>query len=342
MRIPKMKMNEVMALVASALISLTLASAQAASPVVAVPGVSLAEIKAYATSRDRLPLSEYLEAARPGSDRERELKTRFQRAQKFWLSGDTDEARAEFRGLTELSLKADWKTPQREVLQAAHLRLAQTSASGTEKNSWLESAVRYFGDLPPDLSLFPPPLIEDFNETKHRLLDGAVEFEAWEVFPDSRFVIVDGRKISTTDRRAIPLAAGLHRVTALSDTHVAITEFLTVNQLRLFRASPAALIEGSCATAKLKVDLPEVGFPELYSGQKCPASVASLQLKPQFLTGVGQSDLTQLAGEVPKASVTKKTWLWIAGGLLVSGAGYALARELSKEKPPETVHRSGF
>jgi hypothetical protein len=314
--------------------------ASASSPVVAIPGIGSAEIKAYATSKDKLTLSEHLEVSRPGADRSAELKNRFQKAQRQWLAGNTEAARSEFRALTELSQKADWRDPQREVLQASYLRLAQSASSGTEKSSWLEAAVRFFADLDPNPALFPPPLIEEFRAAKHRLLDDAPEFEPWEVFPESRYVLIDGRKIETKERKPIRLAPGVHRVTALSDTHVAITEFLTASQLRLFRASPVSLVEGSCGTARLKSDLTQLRDAEIYSGASCTGDSAKpLELKPQYLASNG---LPLTATQRPAQVEGKKTWYWVLGGAIIAGAGYALVREMNKEKGPETVHRSGF
>ena len=82
--------------------------------VVTAPGVNTAEAKAFATTQDKLLLSDFLELSRPGEDFDRQLTQRLEKAQRAWLSGDSESARSEFRALTELSLKADWRNAQRE------------------------------------------------------------------------------------------------------------------------------------------------------------------------------------------------------------------------------------
>lgn len=306
--------------------------------VIGTPGVAPAELKAFATSKEAIPFSEYQEAARPGVEFESELSAKFARAQRTWLAGQTDSARSEFRSLTELVQKADWRDPQREVLLTSFLRLAQSTLSGTEKTSWLDSAAKYFSDLNPQPKLFPPPLIEEFEAAKVRALESAVSIEPWTVFPEFRFVLIDGRKIEVASRKAILLPSGTHRITALSDTHVGFTEFLTANQLRLFRTKPIAMAEGSCSNARITQRSSFATDPILFVGSDCAGGPQQLELKPQLLNAHLMSEL----GSKPQTASSKKTWLWIVGGAVIAGAGYALARELNRDKAPDQIHRSGF
>ncbi len=308
-----------------------------AQVVVGAVGATPADLKAFATSKDTLPYSEYLDATRPGRDFESDLKARFTRAQKAWLSGNADSARAEFQALTELTLKADWRTPQREVLLTSYLRLAQSSLSGIEKTNWIEGAVRYFSDLEPHPSLFPPPLIEEFTAIRSRSLASASALELWTVFPEARFVLIDGRRIEIANHAAVRLPNGTHRVTALSDTHATFTEFLTPNQLLLFRAKPIALTEGTCSSARLLPNQTLPGKTLLFAGRDCPASTEQLDLRPQLLSSQLMNELKQPATVKAK----NRTWIWVVGGALLAGAGYAIAREMNRDKSDQ-IQRSGF
>lgn len=333
----RMNATTILCLLLILIVDPNLACASEARVVVGAVGVSASDLKAFATSKEALPYSEYLEANRPGLEFDAELKSRFARAQKAWLSGQTEDARTSFRALTELVLKADWRLPQREVLLTSFMRLAQSSLSGTEKTSWIESAVKSFSDLEPLESLFPPPLIEEFRAARIRMLENAASVEPWVVFPEARFVLIDGRKIETTQRKPIILPAGVHRVTALSDTHGSFTEFLTPNQLRLFRAKPMALSEGSCARARIQSSQTLSLNPILFVGAHCDSGPQQLELKPQLLSTQMMGDLHQ-----PKVATKNRTWIWVVGGAVLAGAGYAIARELNKDKSSDQVHRSGF
>ncbi len=308
--------------------------------VVVTPGQNLAEAHAYAVTHDKLLLSEYLESTRPGEEHVRQLKQRLEKAQRAWLSGDTETARSEFRALTEMSLKADWRDAQREVLQTAYLRLAQMAASGTERESWLEPAARLYDDVAVNTSLYPPPLVAEYQATRMRLSTQATEIELRDAFPDFKFAIIDGRKIEITLESRLSLAPGIHRLTAYSDSHGAVTEFLTASQLRVLRLSPPVLTEGVCESAKLRLpnELPTSLNVEIYSGADCPHDLSMVLRQSQFI-----SEPRFASSQMPNAPSTvsnRRTWFWVIGGALIAGAGYALATR--HDSSPEPAHRSGF
>lgn len=304
--------------------------------VVTTPGLNTAEAKSYATQHDRYLLSDYLETTRPGDDHDQMLKTKLERAQRAWLGGEVETARAEFRSLTELNLKADWRQPQREVIQTAFLRMAQSSESVTEREGWLESAARLYGDIAPNADLFPPPLMSEFEATKKR--QTMTEIELADVFADFRYVLIDGRKIEIATEPRVQLAPGLHRLTALSDSHEPVTEFMTAAQLRVLRLSPPALTEGICDGAKLRSRsaLPSNVDVEIYSGSACPSKITNILNESRLLTAESEP----FVPSAPRAREKDHTWLWVAGAAIVAGAAYAIANQ--HESSPQTTHRSGF
>jgi hypothetical protein len=305
--------------------------------VVTTPGLNTSEAKSYATQNDRYLLSDYLETTRPGDDHEQMLKSKLERAQRAWLGGDIEAARAEFRALTELSLKADWRDSQREVLQTAYLRLAQSAESTTERSGWLESAARLYGDLTPVSDLFPPPLMTEYESVKDHLTKTEIVFG--DVFPDSRYVLVDGRKIEISTQPRLQISAGLHRLTALSDSHEPVTEFMTATQLRVLRLSPPVLTEGTCDGAKIRSRsaVPSNIDVEIYSGATCPTKKFESALNEGRLITAGPNAFGPSA---PQVRAKDHTWLWIAGAAIVAGAAYAFANQ--HESAPQATHRSGY
>ncbi len=313
--------------------------------VVTAPGVNSAEAKAFATTQDKLLLSDFLESSRPGEDYDRQLTQRLEKAQRAWLSGESENARAEFRALTELSLKADWRNAQREVLQTAYLRLAQSSDSGTERESWLDSAARLFMDLSPNPGLFPPPLLAEYEASKKRIEATAVDIDLRDVFPDFRYLIVDGRKRELATESRLRLSKGLHRLTAYSDSHEPVTEFLTAAQLRVLRLSPPVLTEGSCTGARLRsrAELPSSLEIEIYSGPGCSSTIGSVLQASRLVSEPSLANnfakMSANSNESPRAGSNSKTWLWVVGGAVIAAAGYAVASHASS---PEPIHTNGF
>lgn len=314
--------------------------------VVTTPGQPMPEAHAFATRKDKLLLADYLEAIRPGADHDRMLRTKLERAQRSWLSGDIEAARADFRALTELALKADWKNDQREVIQAAFLRMAQSSESGTEREGWLESAARLYGDIAPDASLFPPPLMNQYDAVKTRTT--TVSLDLADVVPDFRYVLIDGRKVDLALDSRVSLSGGLHRLTALSDSHESVTEFMTAAQLRVLRLSPPPLSEGLCENARLRSRsiLPSGVDVEIYSGPACAPKIMSALDDARLVTAPrapfapsGTSLATSPGGASSEPATKDRTWIYIVGGALLAGAAYALANQQSPSGP---THRSGF
>ena len=312
--------------------------------VVTIPGVSAADSKAFALKQDKLLLSDHLENSRPGAEHDQMLRQKLERAQRAWLGGDMETARSEFRSLTELSLKADWRNVQREALQAAYLRLAQSSESGTEREGWLETAARLYDDLSPNSSLFPPPLLNEYEAARKRSAAASVEIDLRDLFPDFRYVLIDGRKVEVLIESRVRVASGLHRITALSDSHEAVTEFLTGAQMRVLRLSPPALTEGRCDEASLRsrTELPNAVDVEIYSGAGCPAKLANLLSSSRFLSGSEASSVSRETPlpSLPQASSPNHTWIWVVGAAVIAGAGYALASH--RDSSSEPTHKSGF
>jgi hypothetical protein len=319
--------------------------------IVTTPGLVAADARAYALKQDKLLLSDYLEISRPGDENDQMIRQKLERAQRAWLGGDIETARTEFRSLTELSLKADWRTTQREVLQMAFLRLAQSSESGTEREGWLESAARLYTDISPKASLFPPPLLNEYEATRKRLAESAIEIDLRDVFPDFRYVLIDGRKVVVALETRVRITSGLHRMTALSDSHEAVTEFLTGAQMRVLKLSPPALTEGRCESAafRSRTEFPSAVSVEIYSGSGCSAKIADLLGPSRFISGAhsasSASSLGSSVGEsefsgLPQAASHDHTWIWVVGAAVLAGAGYALASH--HDSSPEPTHKSGF
>ncbi len=314
-------------------LALTLACAQASAavdrPLAAGPDVSDADFSKYVEAHGRRSLSEDFDANRPGTDFEERLRSKLETAQRAWLGSSPEKARTAFVELAELARRADWKDPQREVILYAHLRLAQSAVSPIERVEWLESAARLTPDLEPDSSLFPPPLLRELKELRATIATRSLPLALHDVFPGFKFVLVDGRKIDLASKATTRISPGVHRITALSDRHMPVTEELTAAQLGVFRVNGRPFAE-SCASPL--VSLEDGTRIEVLNGQNCKPPSSSVAKVPD-------ADWTKVSQEV--SARPRRDWLWI--GLAAVGTALAISVARDRQKGETTaVHREGF
>jgi hypothetical protein len=348
-------------------------AASAEPPLVGGPGVPPEKLDAFAEAQGRLTLSRQLDVFRPSPDIEGQLRKLTERAQAAWLSGSMESSRNSFREIAALALEADWREPQREAIQYAFLRLAQSAPSPLERESWISKAIETFPDLLPDSDLFPPPLLENFSNAKQRLLKSAREYRAAEHFPGYRLLLVNGKRFELGAETRIRLPEATFRVTALSDYYPPVTEKLKTSQLFVFRVAMAPLAGGDCGsptgealdksiTKRIGVD----SFMAVYDTD-CARLRGQQGWLPQEATMLGDSEnrsskpgllslqpnLPLPFGEAParpEPLLTKKSWVWIGVSVLVVGAAVALTRDRGRASPtevttavaPEPVHREGL
>jgi hypothetical protein len=324
-------------------------------PLASAVGVSRDDLVAFATAHARVTLSDFLDVSRPGIENDDRLKRLIERAQTAWLSKSVEQARLAFHEITRLSLEADWRESQREVLHYSHLRMAQMANLPTEREEWLNKAATLFPDIKPDSSLFPPPLISEYEAKLKAVQMSTVEVEPARSFPQYRYILVNGRRFEITDGLRIALNSGIYRITAYSDSLPPISEPLSASQLDMFQANPQAIARGSCEmpeSARLPSGLgtevtflfPDGCLKSLSAAgwQKESAIPSALDLKP----APHKSDAGQLPFGDPTekvASDSRHSWMLVAGAALAAGVVAAIAESNHQSSgSAQTVHRSGF
>jgi len=309
-------------------------------PLIRGPGVSQETLEALAEAQGRTLLSDYFDLQRPSDDASQKITRWVERAQAAWLSGTIEAARSVFKDIAGLSLEADWREPQREAIQYAMLRLAQSAATATEKADWLERAITAFPDLHPDTDSFPPPLMEAFNSTRARILALATIFRPQEHFPDFRYLLINGKKFVLSHDLKIRLPKGRFRVTVLSDAYGSLSEIMTSSQLMVFRLALPPLAGGTCSdptSAEIPKDIR--GLTIVYS-----SDCLRTRTRQGWLARDASSVETKLApfprsledpfsanDPRPEISSRKKTWIWAGLSVLAIGAGYLAYREVNRD-----------
>ena len=216
------------------------------APLIRGPGITQETLEAFAEAEGRTTLSDHLDLLRPGEEHLNRLRKLLEKAQSSWLSGSLKTAKRTFLEITELSLKADWREPQREAIHYAYLRLAQLSKTEKEKDRWIIKAVKTFPDLQADPSLFPPPLFEKFRKTRSHLLASAKSFAPHSQFKNGRYLLINGKRFALTPELKIRLPDSKYRVTILSDLHAPLAKILHRNELESFHPHLPSLANGTC------------------------------------------------------------------------------------------------
>ena len=346
-------------------------SASEDAPVARGPGVSQAELEAFAEAHGKLTLSNQLNLSRPEASFETRLRGLVEKAQAAWLSGSLDQARNLFKEMSRLALEADWREPQRASIHYAFLRLAQLALTPSEREEWLEKAVLAFPDLKCDSDLFPPPLVESYQAAQTRLIGLGKSYQPFQHFPEYKLILINGKEYENKQDLQVRLPITTFRITALSDAHAPVTEKLTLSQMQAFRLSLPQLVSGSCdipSTSFTFESIKEIAalYPRdclrIQSTQGWLARNADLAEVQNFSAGLAHPVPPSLDGEIhlpgedsidfqtalapaPAGGTSRsRTWLWVGAAILAVGAAYALHEQMSHhdDGPVTPVQHQGF
>jgi hypothetical protein len=331
------------------------------------PSVDPLRGEAMAEAFSWTPLSQELEARRPGSANENRLREALSRAQSAWLDGSLESARDRFLVITQMSLSADWQMPQRKVIHYAFLRAAQTESTTLKRDALLERAASLYPDLVPDRDLFPPPILEAYQGALNRARRASIEVNFDSLFKNDSVVLVNGRRINKNTDDAIRIAPGEHRISAFSDSHFPHSEVLDANRLSTFNMNRSSIAIGHCDAPEL-IALPDLGTAKLavmYSADCVRTKIGSEWLPSEPISSsshLANSDLAKLSSKntkpvglpvgflgnplvsVPSPAVRSdqgRNWL-IAAGIFVAGAIALSVKRSQDEKSAIPVHREGL
>lgn len=318
------------------------------APLVRGPGISQGTLEAVAVAEGRTTLTDYLDHHRPGEELSERLQRLFERAQSSWLSGSLTTAKRTFLEITDLTLRADWRESQREVIHYSYLRLAQLAPNSEEQNQWLTKAARAFPDLQADPSLFPPPLYEKFRSIRAKLLASAKGFETDARFQNARYLLINGKRFELSQKLTIRLPDTTFRVTVLSDFHPPVTRIMHRSELESFEPNTPAFASGTCQNpegATLPTELSQIAVVYAVDCIRVRSGNRWLPLERETppthaRTKEMNADLTANLSASPAVSSPKntRTWLWAGLAVLATGALLLTMKEINQNPPaPEPV-----
>lgn len=344
------------------LLSFVMALSQAAQAELPIllrgPGVSEDLFLAYAKANNYVTASERLNSRLPDKNKSDLIHQNAEQAQSAWLSGNIELARRLFRRLSELALHADWRPAQRETLQYALLRLAQTSNTQKERQDWLEQAVSLFPDLNINTELMPPPLITEFVEVRNQMMKLARTIEPGLIFPGYQILIINGRRFKIESSLKIALPSGQHRITALSDVFPPYSDLRSSAQLEVTQVTRSPMIRGTCQQPAYQAPAIDefVNFDVLFESNclqrhrdhswlSLTSSKAAL-MSPENTRAPSSGALAaQFDFSTDEGQSVQRRWFWIGLSALTAGALYALSQELREPQPEQRVapvHHRGF
>jgi hypothetical protein len=332
-------------------------------PLVRSSNLSEEEFFGFAEAHHEIRLSDYLDQRRPLAVSQKRLKHLMEEAQTAFLSESPKESKRLFLQISQMAQVDDWRDAEREAIQYSELRLAQLSDNPVDRGQHLFEAARLFGDITPDLSLFPPPLIQSFKKEVSKQNESSQVFFPYDVFPNHQIILIDGRRVHMSATTKVTVTPGIHRIRALSDSHPSVTENATVKQLTGFRAVSTPLVSGTCTKPNLEAAFPStetIEFRALFehdcvrvdteNGWIAEGSELSLQRGSGRTEPKPEDTINRMLGDMNEnrtASTTKETWLWIGGSALLAGLAYVAYNQLNqqhdaKQQTPMPVKHEGF
>ena len=250
------------------------------------------------------------------------LINQLEKAQELYLDGQTQEANTLFKKITQTAFQADWEEEERRILLYSFLRQAQNETHSNKKKALLLSASRFYGkpldSQYPDFGLFPPPLIESFNQVQKQSTVFSLNWQA--IFPQHEIFLINGERKKES---SLNLSEGFYRITSLSSSHEPWSQYISISQLLSKKIKTSPLTEGLCENLKIKA-LWQTKDSKLFSLKKCPSLFIKkeLQQKKNLLKDPGF--MQQKTGALEKQAIPssfqqlkKQKWFLIGGGLLV-------------------------
>lgn len=262
------------------------------------------------------------------------LKTLFKEAQYHFLNSSLDRSRDKFTALADLKWSCDWQDEERKILAFSFFRLAQMSEKEPEKINHLTMAVQFDEVLAPDISIFPPPLLETYKAVKSQLKKNQYTFPAF--VKKYSYILRNGRFQSLNGFvfEAYPLRA---RITLVSDSYRLETFVITPEELADRSVEPLPLVQGDCASYSLAEEIKNVPGIKVFFDASC-----NKEAPTQLTAAVHPVTMSSKIEEMPDfPQPARKNWLqrnylWV--GAVIAGSLLISHQMSKKDEGPQTVY----
>ncbi len=168
------------------------------------------------------------------------LSSLLEQAQRSFIKGHLQQSGDYFRAIVQKTHEKDWIEEAQNIIFYSYLRLAQIEWK-ENPDSFLHSAILFSPFSKPDTSLFPPPLIQRFNEIKNNQPSLLVYLKT--IFPFHEMILING-EFFLKDHVRLPY--GNYRVTALSSSHQPWSQKVSLSDLVQKRIVTPPWVSGTC------------------------------------------------------------------------------------------------
>ena len=265
------------------------------------------------------------------------LKEKLLSAQHFYLDGKKERAKKIFNQIIRLAYSADWNKEERRIIMYSFFRSAQLEEEEEKKQAFLILAGS-FSIIPisprvySDFSLFPPPLMEKLNQIQMK--NNFLSINWNRIFPNHEIILLNGKRIEKNKEIELPQA--LYRVTALSSSHQAWSQKISLSKLLFKEIKTEKLTLGSCKSLKLIPKLEKQRRFNLFPVSKCPKidplDWNSAQTKDKELFGFAEKEEAE---ESEKKPSYLSSWFLLGVGILT--LSLILFLNSGKDEPEEEI-----
>ncbi|MGE3684211.1 MAG: hypothetical protein AB7G93_21015 [Bdellovibrionales bacterium] len=268
-----------------------------------------------------------IQQLRPSVENRRRLQSGLAEAQKAFLGETRDHAIQRFVEVSALLTADDWKRVEREALLFSFLRLAQLARDPTERDKWLLESLRLGRDMHADPTLFPPPLLDRWEELRAETARQALPRKWLDDWP---LILVNGRPCSRTSCEPLYAVPGKNRITFLSDCWLPVTAELEVDRLAKFQPKRVPWVSGSCAQPILHAEAASLGAGRPFLSLACASKDREIRLTPPVQATTSFPVLPPSEG--PPRKLYHSPWFWTGIGVI---AAAIVIHNSQRDKDPE-------
>lgn len=157
-----------------------------------------------------------------------ELRRLYTAAMATYLQGSLSESQKLFEKVADLRNQYHWSESARYLIFTAVLRRAQSETKSYVKQSWLNVSLEIGWDLKPDDKIFPPPLIQEWQQQRDQLQWISIHTLLSDPYLSS--ILINGHYYDL--KKIIPRIPKLRaRVTLLSNQKQSVTSIVSTDQI---------------------------------------------------------------------------------------------------------------
>ncbi|OFZ13988.1 MAG: hypothetical protein A2Z20_10165 [Bdellovibrionales bacterium RBG_16_40_8] len=269
----------------------------------------------------KISYDDYLSKSTVSESLKENLNNTFLKAQEVFLQSEILQIDSAWQDVVGFSYKADWAQAEREMIQIAYLRLAQTATNTAKTHSYLLAAIQFDSTFAPDSRLFPPPIIEQYKSILHN--ETLVPIDTSK-FSEFTIMLINGVRFNLTDNSPISLHRGTKRITLISPTYEPVTRILKISE---HDANAFAFFQ------------PQKKLLKIAQSKKMASPISYIPNAAALETQYPAIEQKVLTSETKVFYKKPKFWL---GAALVTGIIVAAKNWQNDKQERSPTHREGF